>query len=74
MTTKTETTGKKQAPTFYLFETIAGNSGQELKRVGAAFRHQRGDSSMGGRCSGRLCGKALDQPARGRARRIMGPV
>jgi hypothetical protein len=45
MTTKNETTPKtKQVPAFYIFDTVESEDGQkENKRVGAAFRHGKGN-------------------------------
>lgn len=41
MTTENETTSKtKQAPAFYLFEQ---GEGKEMKRIGAAFKHGKGN-------------------------------
>ena len=42
MATSPATTDKKQAPAFYIFDTIETENGKELKRVGAAFRHSKG--------------------------------
>lgn len=43
MTTKTEKTIKKQAPAFYTFDSIETDGVKELKNVGAAFRHGKGN-------------------------------
>lgn len=40
MTTENETTEKRQAPAFYIFQQ---GEGKELKRVGAAFKHSKGN-------------------------------
>jgi hypothetical protein len=43
MTTKNETTKGKQAPAFYIFDTIEVDGKKEYKRVGAAFKHGKGN-------------------------------
>ena len=43
MTTKNETTKEKQAPAFYIFDTVETDSQKESKRVGAAFKHSKGN-------------------------------
>ena len=43
MTTKNETTKEKQAPAFYIFDTIETDGQKESKRVGAAFKHSKGN-------------------------------
>jgi hypothetical protein len=43
MTTKNETTKGKQAPAFYIFDTIEADGKKEYKRVGAAFKHGKGN-------------------------------
>jgi hypothetical protein len=41
MTTPSETI--KQAPAFYIFDTVDTDGKKEMKRVGAAFRHKKGN-------------------------------
>jgi hypothetical protein len=43
MTTKNETTKEKQAPAFYIFDTVETDGQKESKRVGAAFKHSKGN-------------------------------
>lgn len=43
MTTQNETAKGKQVPAFYLFETAEVDGKKEYKRVGAAFRHGKGN-------------------------------
>lgn len=43
MTTKSATPEKKQAPAFYIFDTVEVDGQKESKRVGAAFRHGKGN-------------------------------
>jgi hypothetical protein len=43
MTTKNETTKEKQAPAFYIFDTVETDGQKESKRVGAAFKHGKGN-------------------------------
>lgn len=43
MTTKNETTKEKQSPAFYIFDTVETDGQKESKRVGAAFRHSKGN-------------------------------
>ena len=42
MTTENETTKEKQAPAFYIFETVEIDGKKENKRIGAAFAHKKG--------------------------------
>ena len=43
MTTKNDAPEKKQAPAFYIFDTVEVDGQKESKRVGAAFRHGKGN-------------------------------
>jgi len=43
MTTQTETTKEKQAPAFYIFNSVESEGKKESKRVGAAFAHKKGN-------------------------------
>ena len=42
MTTENETAKEKQAPAFYIFETVETDGDKETKRIGAAFAHKKG--------------------------------
>lgn len=42
MTTSNETTTKKQAPAFYIFDIVEVDGAKELKHIGAAFKHGKG--------------------------------
>jgi hypothetical protein len=42
MATENETTTTKQAPAFYIFDSVETDGVKELKRVGAAFKHGKG--------------------------------
>jgi len=46
MTTKNETTKGKQAPAFYIFDTIEVDGKKEYKRVGAPSNTARATATM----------------------------
>lgn len=43
MSTKVQATKTKQIPAFYLFDTVEADGKKELKRIGAAFAHKKGN-------------------------------
>jgi len=43
MTTENETPKAKQAPAFYIFDTVETDGQKEYKRIGAAFAHKKGN-------------------------------
>lgn len=43
MSMKEQSTKAKQIPAFYLFETVETDGNKELKRIGAAFSHKKGN-------------------------------
>jgi hypothetical protein len=43
MTTENETPKAKQAPAFYIFDTVEADGQKEYKRIGAAFAHKKGN-------------------------------
>ena len=43
MTTENETPKEKQAPAFYIFDTVETDGQKEYKRIGAAFAHKKGN-------------------------------
>jgi hypothetical protein len=43
MTTKSATPEKKQAPAFYIFDTVEVDGEKQSKRIGAAFKHSKGN-------------------------------